>query len=251
VEADRALLARHFAALCPLQPLAWEPGGLVCAPRVAPAAAAAALAACPLPWRPLAAVPGWPDPPAAMLAGWYRRSPAHLPAPVGLRELVQAPGEGFGPGDHATTAMCLEALAALPAGPALDAGCGSGLLAQAWAVLHGGPVLAVDLDPRALDQAARSLEVAGLAGRVTLRREPLERLGPDALAGRVLLANLPLAAHRALAGRIGAPPPAAVVSGIRPAQEPAARAAYAAAGLRVLARAQADGFVALTLTGRP
>ena len=38
----------------------------------------------------------------------------------------------------------------LPAGAALDVGCGSGLLAQAWAALGRGPVLACDLDPRAL-----------------------------------------------------------------------------------------------------
>jgi ribosomal protein L11 methyltransferase len=252
VEADPARIARHFAALCPLQPVRMEIAGLVCAPRAAPELAAPALAACPLPLRALEAVPAWPDPPAAMLAGWYRRSPGHLPAPGGLRELVQAPGEGFGPGDHATTAMCLAALEGLPAAEAVDAGCGSGLLAQAWAVLHDRAVLAVDLDPRALDQAARSLRAAGLRGRVALRQGPLEHLAPDELGGRVLLANVPLAAHRALAGRIGAPPRAAIVSGIRAREEEAAaRAAYAAAGLRACARAEAGGFLALTLEGRP
>lgn len=249
VEAGPAQIARHFAALCPLQPVRMEVAGLVCAPRAAPEPAAAALAACPLPLRPLGTVPAWPAPPAAMLAGWYRRSPGHLPAPGGRRELVQAPGEGFGPGDHATTAMCLAALEALPAAEAVDAGCGSGLLAQAWAVLHDRPVLAVDLDPRALDQAARSLEAAGRAERVTLRRGPLERLVPGALAGRVLLANVPLAAHRALAVRIGTPPRAAVISGIRPREEAAVRAAYAAAGLHPCARAQQGGFLALTMAG--
>ena len=43
------------------------------------------------------ASPGWPDPPARWVAGWYLRSPAHAPAPAGVRELLQAPGEGFGP----------------------------------------------------------------------------------------------------------------------------------------------------------
>lgn len=242
-------IARHFAALCPLQPVRMEAAGLVCAPRSAPEAAAAALAGCPLPLRPLEDIPGWPDPPAAMIAGWYRRSPDHLPAPDGRRELIQATGEGFGPGDHATTAMCLVALETLPAAEAVDAGCGSGLLAQAWAALHDRAVLAVDLDPRALAQAARSLAAAGRAGRVTLRRGPLERLVPGALGGRVLLANVPLAAHRALAGRIVTPPRAAVVSGIRPREEAAVAAAYAATGLRPCARAQEGGFLALTMEG--
>jgi ribosomal protein L11 methyltransferase len=247
VEGDPAALAAAFPALCALQPVGRAAGGLVCAPRAAPELAGPALATCPLPHRALARVPGWPDPPARWLAGWYLRSPAHAPAPAGLRELVQAPGEGFGPAGHATTAMCLEALEALPAGAALDAGCGSGLLAQAWARLARGPALACDLDPRALDQAARSLAAAGLAGRVELRRAALRALPAGAIAGRVLLANLPLAAHRELLGRIGAPPRAALLSGLRPGEAPAVAAAYRALGLEPAARAEAGGFACVAL----
>ena len=235
VEGAPEAIRAAFGALCALQPVRMTPVGLVCAPRCAPEEAAAALARCPLPTRALAEVPGWPDPPAAMVAGWYRRSPDHAPAPPGVRELVQAAGEGFGPGGHATTAMCLEALEVMPTGPALDAGCGSGLLAQAWAALGRGPVLAYDLDPRALDQAARSLEAAGLAGRVTLRRGALGALAPAEIAGRVLIANVPLEAHRSLLARIGAPPAAAVLSGIRPEAADALVDAYRAHGLRVRA----------------
>jgi len=247
VEGTPARVAGAFAALCPLQPVRMAAAGLVCAPRAAPEAAARALARCPLPVRALGAVPGWPDPPAAMVAGWYRRSPAHAPAPPGVRELVQARGEGFGPGDHPTTAMCLEALEALGPGPAVDAGCGSGLLAQAWARLGRGPVLACDLDPRALDQAARSLQAAGLAGRVRLRRGPVEALAPDELAGAALLANLPAAVHRALLGRIGRAPRAAVLSGLRPAEAPAIADGYRSLGLVVRRRERRGGFVCLTL----
>lgn len=249
MEGEPAALAAVFPALCALQPVARTRDGLVCAPRAAPELAAPALAACPLPHRPLSRVPGWPDPPARWLAGWYLRSPAHAPAPAGVGELVQAPGEGFGPAAHATTAMCLEALAALPAGPALDAGCGSGLLAQAWARLGRGPTLACDLDPRALDQAARSLAAAGLAGRVALRRVALGALPAEAIAGRVLLANVPLAAHRELLGSIGAPPRAALLSGLRPDDAPAAEAAYQALGLEPAWRAERGGFVCAALVG--
>lgn len=248
MEADPAAIAAAFAALCALQPVEMTAAGLVCAPRCAPEEAAAALARCPLPTRALAAVPGWPDPPAAMVAGWYRRSPGHVPAPAGVRELVQAPGEGFGPGDHATTRMCLEALERAPAGPALDAGCGSGLLGQAWAALGRGPVLACDLDPRALDQATRSLEAAGLAGRVALRRGPLGALAAAEIAGRVLLANVPLEAHRALAARIGAPPAAAVLSGLRPEAVDEVVCAYRARGLRLRASHRGGGFACLEMT---
>lgn len=241
-----AQIAAAWPALCALQPVAHRPEGLVCAPRCAPEAAGPALAACPLETRPLAEVPGWPEPPAAMLAGWYRRSPAHAPAPAGVRELVQAPGEGFGPGDHPTTAACLELMDDLPPGPALDVGCGSGLLAQAWAALGRGPVLACDLDPRALDQAARSLAAAGLAGAVALRRGPAAMLGPDALRGRTLLANVPLEAHRGLLA-LGGAPAAAVLSGLRPAAMDEVEEAWRARGLRADARRVAGGFRALRL----
>jgi ribosomal protein L11 methyltransferase len=182
-----------------------------------------------------------------MVAGWYRRSPAHAPAPAGVRELVQAPGEGFGPGGHATTRMCLEALERAPAGPALDAGCGSGLLAQAWTALGRGAVLACDLDPRALAQAARSLEAAGRAERVTLRRTPVGALAASDIAGRVLLANVPLDAHRALLGRVGAPPAAAVLSGVRPEAVDALVDAWGARGLRMRACRRDGGFACLEM----
>lgn len=248
MEGDAAAIRAHFAALCPLQPVRMDPNGLVCAPRSAPELAVPALAACPLPVRALAVVPGWPDPPAEMVGGWYRRGPGHLPAPDGVRELVQVVGEGFGPGGHATTAMCLEALDALPTAPALDAGCGSGLLAQAWAALGRGPVLAVDLDPRALEQAARSLAAAGRRG-VTLRRGPLAGLGAAEIAGRVVLANVPPPAHRALLGRIdpAAPPVAAVLSGIRPAEVPELAGAWGARGFAVVDEDARGGFRRLTV----
>lgn len=250
VSAPAAQIARAFAALADLQPVRHAPEGLVCAPRAAPELAGPALARCPLPTRALAAVPGWPDPPSASVAGWYRRSPAHAPAPAGVRELIQVPGEGFGPGDHPTTAMCLAALERLPAAEAVDCGCGSGLLAQAWARLGRGPVLAVELDPRALAQAERSLAAAGLSEAVRLRRGPIEGLAAEELGGRVLLANLPLAAQRALVARIGAPPQAALLSGIRPGQEGELLASYRALGLRPTGAARRGGFLCLTLVAR-
>lgn len=241
------VIARHFPLLCALQPVRMEAEGLLCAPRSAPEAAGPALTACPLPWRALSEVPAWPDPPAAMVAGWYRRSPAHAPAPEGVRELVQAAGEGFGPADHATTAMCLEQLERLPAADAVDVGCGSGLLCQAWIALGRGHVLACDLDGRAIDQTARSLAAAGRESRATLRRGPIAALTAGEIAGRVLLANVPLPAHESLLSRIGAPPRAVVLSGLRPDQAPAVVEAYRALGLEILSRDERGGFRALSL----
>ena len=241
-------LGASFAALCPLQPVRMEVDGLVCAPRCSPEAARAALASCPFPTRPLDEVPAWPEPPAAMLAGWYRRSPAHLAAPAGVRELVQAPGEGFGPGDHPTTAMCLAALEGLGPGTALDAGCGSGLLAQAWAALGRGPAIALDVDPRAVDHARRSLAAAGRAAAVELRQGPIQSLDADDIAGRTLLANVPLEAHHALLAGVGRPA-AVVLSGIRPAASAALRGAWRARGLRPDGEWERGGFVCLRMVG--
>ena len=249
VEADPPALARAFSDLCALQPVRREPGGLVCAPRSAPELAGPALARCPLPWRAIDVVPGWPDPPSEMVGGWYRRSPSHVPAPAGVRELIQAPGEGFGPAGHATTAMCLAMLDLLPAGHALDLGCGSGLLGQAWVALGRGAVLACDLDPRALDQAARSLAAAGRAAQVELRRGPIAALRSDEIAGRVVLANVPLVAHTSLLSRIGAPPRAVVLSGLRPSEAAGVVDAHRALGLTVVGRRECGGFVAVCMAG--
>lgn len=247
VEGGPQEIARAFGELCALQPVRMEDEGLVCAPRSAPDLAAPALDTCPLPWRALPGVPGWPDPPAQMVAGWYRRSPAHAAAPPGVRELVQASGEGFGPAGHATTAMCLEMIDDLPGGAALDVGCGSGLLAQAWVALGRGPVLACDLDGRALDQAARSLAAAGLTAGVTLRRGPIAALTASEISGRVVLANVPLPAHASLLARIVAAPAAAVLSGLRPAEVARVVDAYRALGLEVVARRERGGFCAIRM----
>ena len=243
-------LARCFPALAALQPVRWTPAGLVCAPRAAAELAGPALAACPLPWVAEERVPGWPDPPSDWSGGFYRRSPDHAPAPPGVRELVQVPGEGFGSGDHPTSALCLAALAGLPAGPALDAGCGSGVLSLAWAALGRGPVLAVDLDRAAVAQTRRAVAAAGLEGVVTVRRGPLERLAPEEIAGRVVLANMPLAVQRALLERVGPPPRAALLSGLRPGQARELVAGWRRRGLAPVAAARRGRWERWTLVAR-
>lgn len=245
-------LAAAWPLLAPLQPVARTAEGVLCAPRSGPDGTATAVARLTWPAEPVAEVPGWPDPPSAMLGaaggGWYRRSPAHLPAPAGVRELVQVPGEGFGPIDHATTAMCLDALEPLPPGPAVDAGCGSGLLAQAWAALGRGPVLAVDVDPHAVRHTAASADAAGRADAVAVRHATLSALAPADLDGRTLLANVPAPAHRELLHAAeGMAVAAAVLSGIRPGDAPGLRDAWADRGLRPDGAWEAGGFACLRL----
>lgn len=223
-------IARAFAALAPLQPVRFEPDGLVCAPRAAPDVAGPALAACPLPVRELDIVPGWPDPPSDFVAGWYRRGPEHVPAPEGVRELIQVAGPAFGAAGHETTALCLEALDLLPQGAAVDAGCGSGMLSLAWAALGYGPVLARDLDPDAVRQTQEAARLSGLDHLVTVERGPIERMG---VGERVLLANLPPVAHRALCEALSTPPQVALLSGMRRGDAEEVLEGYERLGMRI------------------
>jgi ribosomal protein L11 methyltransferase len=70
--------------------------------------------------------------------------------------VVIDPGRAFGTGAHATTRLCLELLLEVPRGSLLDAGCGSGVLSIAAAKLGFAPVLAVDLDPQAIEATLRN-----------------------------------------------------------------------------------------------
>lgn len=149
-----------------------------------------------------------------------------------MPELLQVAGDGFGPADHQTTTLCLAVMDALPPIPAVDVGCGSGLLAQAWARRRALPVLAVDLDPAAVTQTRSSVELAGCAHLIEVRRQAVQTLKGSELAGRVVFANLPVAAHRLLSDRFTDPPAAVVLSGIRPHESPEVLHAYRRLGLR-------------------
>lgn len=226
-----------FPALIDLQPLRWCSGDLLCAPWLAPELTATALARCPLPWSAVDPPAVVPDSRAALVAGWYRRSDRHAPAPVGVAELVQVAGEGFGAADHPTTALALAALDALPAAPALDVGCGSGLLAQAWSMRRKGDAHGIDADPAAVTQARRSAAAAG--SPATFAHGYIERLDPQLLADRVLLANLPSIAQEALRARIRTPPPAIVLGGTGPNEAAAVVAFYRGLGMRRIRTARA------------
>lgn len=233
-------ISREFAVLAQLEPVEWVRDGLVVAPLAGgrdPDEQRSRLALMDLPWEPqsgpLIILPF----PAAVGGGVYRRSPGHAPAPPSVPEVVLVAGEGFGLAEHPTTGMCLDLLALLPDGPALDAGCGSGVLALAWACRGRGPVTAVDLEPRAVTQARESVRASGLDDLVVVRHMGLHALDPDEVAGRVVLANAPRVAQDALLAVPGRPVPAGVLlSGLQfgPMDEVAGR--WAARGLRVARR---------------
>ena len=128
--------------------------------------------------------------------------------------VVIDPGRAFGTGGHATTRLCLQLLEAQARGSVLDVGCGSGVLSIAACKLGFAPVVAVDLDPQAIEATERNAAANGVA--VDARLADLQK---GALpAAELALANISAEAVASLAGRLDAP--RAITSGYLVSHEP-------------------------------
>ena len=117
-------------------------------------------------------VPSWAEPPAAAAT---------------VIELD--PGLAFGTGSHPTTALCLAWLAANPprGRQVIDYGCGSGILAIAALKLGARDVVAVDIDPQALDATRNNVDVN------RIDRQRVRVTAPDAIGDAradLLIANI-------------------------------------------------------------
>jgi ribosomal protein L11 methyltransferase len=159
----------------------------------------------------------------------------------------------FGTGHHGTTRGCLLALDTLARRSRrprhiLDLGTGSGVLAIAAAKLFRVPVLATDIDPRAVANARANAQINGVGALVTvvhaadLNAPDVIRRAPFDLA----MANILLRPLQRLAAPLARqlmPNARMVLSGILAAQKNAALTAYRSQGL-VLERSFAlDGWV--------
>lgn len=106
---------------------------------------------------------------APVLAGeWFITTPeAADPAPAGTTHLRIDPGRAFGHGAHPSTRLLLELLhvAVSPSDRVIDVGTGTGVLALA-AASRGAAVLAVDLDPVAVDCARSNVDRNETSGSV-------------------------------------------------------------------------------------
>jgi ribosomal protein L11 methyltransferase len=200
-------------------------------------------------WRrwhqPLGAGPLWIRPP------WVEPRPDAL-------DVVIDPGLAFGTGAHPSTRLTLELLVELPAAGALaDWGCGSGILTIAAARLGFEPVLACDVDPRAVEatlKAARTNGIAAVeappdgtvrarivAGLVDVRREP----GPWA---PTVTANLVRPLLLDVAAVMETPPERLIASGLLVDEVDEVATAFARHGLAPAARRDGDGWSAILLT---
>jgi ribosomal protein L11 methyltransferase len=173
----------------------------------------------------------------------------------------------FGTGHHGTTRGCLIALDALiqrrrkrphPSLPrkrgrdrgVLDVGTGSGVLAIAAARALRAPVLASDIDPKAVAIAHDNARANRAA--VTFIHAP--GVGAHRIRARapfdLVLANILLVPLQKMAvplARLAAPGARIVLSGLLPAQQSAALAAYRAQGLTLERRILLDGWATLVL----
>lgn len=138
--------------------------------------------------------------------------------------LTLDPGQAFGTGTHATTGLCLEAVAehfadASPPRKILDVGTGSGILAMAGAALGAQEVLAIDIDSEACRVATENVQLNKLEPLVTISEQPLEQIrGQYDLVLANILAGENIRLARQLVERL-APRGRLVLSGILIEQE--------------------------------
>ncbi len=103
--------------------------------------------------------------------------------------LIIDPGLAFGTGAHATTSLCLQALASrsLANVTVLDYGCGSGVLAIAALRLGARCACAVDNDPRALEVSRENAVTNGVGSRLFVSSP---RDLPDSVRFDIVIANI-------------------------------------------------------------
>ncbi len=172
------------------------------------------------------------------------------PPPADKVSLKLDAATAFGTGEHHTTRGCLESFDDLnpKARRVLDVGCGSGILAMAWAKKYGASVDAVDIDAESVRVARNNAAANGLQHLLTVRQSdgyaavtglydvifcnilarPLKMMAPD------------LAAHLAVGGR-------AVISGFLTRQERWVLKAHEEAGLSFVTRRRLKGWSTVVL----
>ncbi len=175
-------------------------------------------------------VPTWHEPPAA------------------AKEIIRLdPGLAFGTGTHPTTRMCLRWIAnhVQSGWRVLDYGCGSGILAIGAARFGAGPLVAVDIDPAAVESTRLNAEANG----VELRTGP-----PDAVEGAfdLVVANIlasPLKVLAPLLCQRVRPGGRLLLAGILSRQEQELRDAYAPF-VDLSVSDEEDGWILMSATQR-
>jgi ribosomal protein L11 methyltransferase len=161
-------------------------------------------------------------------------------------DVVIDPGQAFGTGAHATTALCLALLldAAPRGGSCVDLGCGSGVLAIVAARLGCTPVIALDYDPAAVTATRENAErndVTLDVRRFDLRDEQV----PDC---DLVVANVLAGPLLQWAGSQRTLPPRLILSGLLADEADRVAGAYAGRGLVQRDRRVSGDWAALVLS---
>jgi ribosomal protein L11 methyltransferase len=158
------------------------------------------------------------------------------------------PGMAFGTGLHPTTQACLRALSRIDVSHkrVADVGTGSAILAIACAKRGAREVVARDIDEVAVREAAANVVRNGVAidlsaGSAADLDGPFDLILANIVAAVLQQIAADLVAHLAPDGRL-------VIAGIIATEEDETAAAFAARGLRAVARDQDGDWVSLELT---
>ena len=191
----------------------------------------------------------------AISAGTFVVAPPwDVPAdiPEGSTLIIIEPSRGFGTGHHASTRLCLRALSGISMRDrrVLDLGTGSGVLALAASLRGARQVVAIDVDPDAIDAARGSLALNAAASSIEWRVEDYRDRDRARLDGpwHVVMANLTGGMLISSARRIRellAPHGQLIVSGF---DEHERTGVETALDLRTVAMFSEDGWVGLVLS---
>jgi ribosomal protein L11 methyltransferase len=174
---------------------------------------------------------------------------------AGVTVVVIEPSRGFGTGHHASTRVCLRALSEveMTGRRVLDLGTGSGVLAMAAAMKGAREVIAVDIDPDAIESARASAGLNQLPIEIEWLTEDFREAGLETGLHRrpvsdLVVANLTGGMLRASAERIQSlinPGGLLVISGFDETERDAVRQAFSPFDLvRFLSE---EGWVSLVL----
>jgi ribosomal protein L11 methyltransferase len=159
------------------------------------------------------------------------------------------PGMAFGTGTHPSTQLCLEALEDLtqPGVRVLDLGSGSGILAIGAAKLGASHVLALDIDPVAVEASQKNIEQNSVADKITVQEGSLESVVTSARRFDLIVVNILAKIIIQMCdqhlGDVVRPGGYAIVSGIIHDQADEVEAALRRTGLEPYARRQETDWV--------
>jgi ribosomal protein L11 methyltransferase len=164
--------------------------------------------------------------------------------PAGAEQVLRLdPGLAFGTGTHPTTRMCLHwtALHGAQGQRVLDYGCGSGILAMGAAKFGAREIVAVDIDPAAVESTrlnAQTNHVTLQAGLPDLASGEFDLVLANILATPLKVLAPLLCAHVKAGGRL-------VLAGILARQTDELREAYAP-WLSLAVSDEEDGWILMT-----